>query len=96
MSCILFAFTVYLFVSSPPSLPVDLVPADTAAADFDYVPADQQLADSTFAAEQPGKQTPLTHAFVTYILSPSCFALDIAAIMFYPIFCCIACPCNYI
>ena len=58
-------FTVYLFVSSPPSLSVDLVPTDAAASDFDYVPADQQLVDSPFAAEQPGKQTPLTHAFVT-------------------------------
>jgi hypothetical protein len=82
MSCILIAFTVYLFVSSPPFLSVDLVPADTAAADFDYLPDDQQLVDPSFAAEQPGKQTPLTHAFVTYILSSSCFALEIAAICF--------------
>ena len=58
-------FTVYLFVSSPPSLSVDLVPAVTAAADYDYVPADQQIVDPAFVAEQPGKQTPLTHAFVT-------------------------------
>ena len=65
MTCMLIAFAMYLFVSSPPSLPIDLVPADTAAADFDYVPADQQLVDPAFAAEQPGKQTPLTHAFVT-------------------------------
>jgi len=72
---------IYLF-PPPPSLSVDLVPADTAAADFDYVPDDQQLVDPAFAAEQPGKQTPLTHAFVTYILSPSCFALEIAAICF--------------
>ena len=60
----------YLFVSSPPSLSVDLVPADTAAADFDYVPDDQQLVDPSFAAEQPGKQTPLTHAFVTQFFLP--------------------------
>ena len=85
----------YLFVSSPPSLPIDLVPADAAASDFDYVPADQPSVDPTLAAEQPGKQTPLTHAFVTYILSSSCIALEIAVAMFYPIFRCIACPCNY-
>ena len=65
MSCILIAFAVNLFVSSPPSLPIDLVPADAAAADFDYVPADQLPVDPSFATEQPGKQTPLTHAFVT-------------------------------
>ena len=58
------------------------MPADAAATDFDYVPADQLLVDPAFAAEQPGKQTPLTHAFVTYILSSSCFALEIAAIYF--------------
>ena len=94
MSCILIAFVVYLFVSSPPSLSVDLVPADTAAADFDYVPVDQ-LVDPSFVAEQPGKQTPLTHAFVTYILSPSCFALVIAAIVL-SYYYCIACPCYFI
>ena len=65
MSCILIAFAVYLFVSSPPSLPIDLVPADAAATDYDYVPADQQLVDPSFAAEQPGKQTPLDACLVT-------------------------------
>ena len=95
MSCMLIVFAVDLFVSSPPYSPIDLVPADAAAADYDYVPADQPLEDPTFAAEQPGKQTPLTHAFVTYILSPSCFALVIAAIVL-PYYYCIACSCNYI
>ena len=62
--------TVYLLVSSPPSLSVALVPADTTAADYDNVPTDQQLVDPSFAAEQPGKQTPLTHAFVTQFFLP--------------------------
>ena len=94
MSCMLIVFAVDLFVSSPPYSPIDLVPADAAASDYDFVPDDQQLVDPSFAAEQPGKQTPLTHAFVTYILSPSCFALEIAATVL-SYYCCIACPCNY-
>ena len=65
MSCILIAFTVYLFVSSPTSLSVDLVPADTAAAaDLVYIPG-----DPSFAAKQPGKQNPLEHAYITYSFS---------------------------
>ena len=63
MHIVCFAVCLFVFLSS--FLSVDLVPADTAAADFDYIPDDQQIVDPAFVAEQPGKQTPLTHAFVT-------------------------------
>ena len=61
---IVFFYRVFICFLSP-FLSVDLVPADTAAADYDYAPDDQRLVDPAFAAEQPGKQTPMTHAFVT-------------------------------
>jgi hypothetical protein len=51
---------IYCFFS--PFYPID---SETdAAAVIDYVPD-----DPTFAAEQPGKQTPLTHAYITYSFS---------------------------
>ena len=57
----------------PLSLSLDLVPADAATTEYDYVPDDQPSDDPAFAAEQPGKQTPLTHAFVTqFFLPPAC------------------------
>jgi len=40
--------------------------------------------DPSFAAKQPGKQNPLEHAYITYSFS-LLLALEIAAIMFYPI-----------
>ena len=58
--------------------------ANAAAIDYDYVPDDQPSDDPAFAAEQPGKQTPLTHAYITYSF-PLLLALEIAATLFYPI-----------
>ena len=59
--------TLYLLFLPPPSLSIDV---DTAAdvAEYGYV-ADDQVP----FAEQPGKQTPLTHAFGTqFFLPPAC------------------------
>ena len=68
MSCILFVIAVIFIVFlSPPSLPLDLVPADDVAV-YDYV-ADDQVP----FAEQPGKQNPLEHN-----ISPIPFSLVLA------------------
>ena len=78
-------FAMNLFVSSPPSLSLDLVPADADAPECDYAPEfDQPSDDPAFAAEQPGKQTPLTHAYITHSFS-LLLALAIAATLLYPI-----------
>ena len=61
------AITVIFIVSSPPSLSVDLVPADDVA-EYDYVTDDQVP-----FAEQPGKQNPLEHN-----ISPNSFPLVLA------------------
>jgi len=74
MSCIVLHFAVIFFVSSPPSLSLDLVPADDVA-EYDYV-AD----DHVFSAEQPGKQNLLEHD-----ISPSSFSLVLALEM--PCYC---------
>ena len=44
-----------------------------AAQETDYIPD-----DPSFSAEQPGKQTPLTHAYIAYSFSLM-LALEIAA-----------------
>ena len=67
MSCILIAIAVIFIVSSPPSLSLDLVPADDVA-EYDYV-ADDQVP----FAEQPGKQNLLEHNISpNSLLSYSC------------------------
>ena len=67
MSRILFAIAVIFIVSSPPSLSVDLVPAEDSAG-YDYV-----IDDQVPFAEQPGKQNPLEHN-----ISPILFSLVLA------------------
>ena len=61
----------------PPSLPID---AETAAdaAEYDYAPNEQPSDDQPLSAELPGKQPPLTHAYITYSLF-LLLALEIAA-----------------
>ena len=51
----------------------------------DVAVIDYSVDDPAFAAKQPGKQNPLEHAYITYSFS-LLLALEIAAIMFYPIF----------
>jgi hypothetical protein len=66
---LLHMFSVHLSVSSPSSLSVepdtDAAPETDAAPVIGYTPDDPSL-----AAELPGKQPPLTHAYITYSLSP--------------------------
>jgi hypothetical protein len=64
-------------VSSPSSYPI--APETDAAQETDYIPD-----DPSFAAELPGKQPPLTHAYITYSLS-LLLALETATALFYPI-----------
>jgi hypothetical protein len=64
MSCIPVAFVaVYLLFLPPPSLPLDPETTDDTV-EYDYVVDDQ-----TPSAELPGKQPPLTHAYITYSFS---------------------------
>jgi hypothetical protein len=70
----LFAF-IYCFF--PLFLPI--APETDAAQETDYA-----AEDPAFAAEQPGKQTPLTHAYITYSFS-LLLALEFATALFYPI-----------
>ena len=63
---------VYLSVSSPSSLSVEpdtnVAPETDAAPVIGYTPD-----DSSLAAELPGKQTPLEHAYIAYsLLSYAC------------------------
>ena len=67
MSRVLFAIAMIFIVSSPPSLLVDLVPADDSAG-YDY-----SVDDQVPFAEQPGKQNPLEHN-----ISPNSFSLVLA------------------
>ena len=67
MSCILFAIAMIFIVSSPPSLPVDLVPAD------DSVGYDYSVDDQVPFAEQPASKTPLS-----IIYRPTLFSLILA------------------
>ena len=62
MSCMLIAFAVDLFVSSPLFFPIVL--ESDVAQETDYI-----LEDPSFAAKQPGKQTPLSMP-ISPILSP--------------------------
>ena len=64
-------------VSSPSYLPLD---PETDAAPEDCYSVD----DPSFAAELPGKQPSLTHAYITYSFS-LLLALEIATALFYPI-----------
>ena len=83
MSCIAVAFiAVNLLFLPPPSLPID-VETDAVAAESDYTPDEQPTGDQPLSAELPGKQTPLTHAYITYSFS-LLLALEIFAILFYP------------
>ena len=74
MSCIVLHIAMIFIVSPPPSLSLDLVPADDFAG-YDYV-ADDQVP----FAEQPGKQTPLS-----IIYRPTLFSLILALEM--PCYC---------
>ena len=80
---VLHMFAVYLSVSSPSSLSVepdtDAAPETDATPVIGYTPDDQ-----VFAAELPGKQPPLTHAYITYSFS-LLLALEIATALFNPI-----------
>ena len=76
-------FAVYLLFLPPPSLSID-AETDADAVDYDYAPDEQPSDDQTPSAELPGKQPPLTHAYITYSLFPL-LALEIAAVLFYPI-----------
>jgi hypothetical protein len=60
---VLHLFTVYLFLSSPSSSPVDLATADDAPV-IDYF-----VEDSFSSAKQPGKQNPLDHSDITHAFS---------------------------
>jgi hypothetical protein len=72
-------FAVYLSVSSPSSLSVepdtDVAPETDAAPVTGYTPDDQ-----AFTAELPGKQPPLTQAYITYSLFPL-LALEFATVI---------------
>jgi hypothetical protein len=60
-------------VSSPSSYPVD--PETDAAPESDYT-----VDDPAFAAELPGKQTPLDHPYIAYSF-PLMLALDFATVL---------------
>ena len=64
-------------VSSPSSYPVD--PKADAALETDYT-----VDDPSFVAELPGKQPPLTHAYITYSFS-LLLALELLLLLIYPI-----------
>ena len=77
MLCVtLFAF--YLLFLPPPSLSIDAETTDDTAV-YDYV-----VDEPSLSAKQPGKPTPLTHAYIAYSFSLM-LALEIAAILIYPI-----------
>jgi hypothetical protein len=68
-------FAVYLFVSFPSSLSLDLgtdaVPETDAAQE-----PDDSVDDLAFAAEQPGKHPPFEHSDITYsLLSYACIRI---------------------
>jgi hypothetical protein len=78
MPCIYVAFICLLFIiSSPSSIPI--APETDAAQE-----TDDTTDDPSFAAELPGKQPPLTHAYIAYS-SFLLLALEIAATTAYPI-----------
>ena len=53
----------YLLFLPPPSLSIDAETADDVSV-YDYV-----IDEPSLSAEQPGKQTPLTHAYITHYFS---------------------------
>ena len=73
MSCILIAFCHEFIVSSPPSLPIDSESTDDPVIVC-------YAKDPFLSAKQPGKQTPLTHAYIAYSLS-LLLALDFAIVI---------------
>ena len=82
MSCIVIAFAVNLLFLPPPSVSID-VETDVDAPEFDYTPDEQPTDDQPLSAELPGKQTPLTHAYITHS-SSLLLTLEVAAILLYP------------
>jgi hypothetical protein len=67
----------------PPSLPID-AETDADAVEYDHAPDEQPSDNQPLSAELPGKQPPLTHAYITYSIS-LLLALEIATALFYPI-----------
>ena len=70
---------VNLLFLPPPSLLIDVETA-ADAADFDYTPDEQSSDDQPLSAELPGKQPPLTHAYITYSFF-LLLALEFAAVI---------------
>ena len=73
MSCIVIASVFYIYCFFPLFLPVD--PETDAAAEYDYTADDQ-----AFAAEQHGKQPPLSIP-ISHISFPLILALDFATVL---------------